>query len=258
MNKSLPLCVGTVGVSKQGRIVPLRCKRWNCTTCARINALILSIRVVEGIKYFNELKAPLTFITLTHWGRVTPRQGYEQLPEFWGKLAKKLNRASLRREGLKIEYAAFVEEQTRGVPHLHAVATLAITTRELKELAVSCGFGYQAHADAVRSPAVGWYVAKYLTKSDGTMPNAPKGHRRVRFSREWPELPKPQGGSDLIVKAPNETLMNWALRAQAAGVRKPVEEILEGVHRILVARDLELTLAELESGVDIPTEQLYH
>jgi len=178
------------------------------------------------------------------WGSATPKRAYEQLPVYWSRLSMRLARLARRREGRKLEYAAFVEEQSRGVPHLHAVATATITTRELKDLATKCGFGHQAKAEPVKGSAVGWYVAKYLTKSDGTMPNAPDHHRRVRFSRNWPELPDPTPDPTLVVKSPSETILNWALRAQAAGVSLGLDQILSKVDELLEARDAELTLRE--------------
>lgn len=244
MKTSLPICVGTIAITPRGKVIPIRCKRWSCPTCARINSLVLSIRVVEGIKHFQFQGIPLTFITLTMWGRVAPKEAYEKLPVYWARLAMRLARLALAGEGRKLEYCAFVEEQSRGVPHLHAVATLALTTHKLKDLAVACGFGYQAKAEPVKGPAVGWYIAKYLTKSDGTMPNAPAHHRRVRFSRNWPELAERLGDPNLIVKGPAETLVEWALRAQAAGVSLGLEQILSRVDELLEARDAELTLRE--------------
>jgi len=244
MKTSIPLCVGTVAINPSGKVIPIRCKRWSCSTCARLNALVLSIRVVEGIKRFQNQHVPLTFVTLTFWGSATPKRAYEQLPVYWSRIAMRLARLARKGDGRKLEYAAFIEEQSRGVPHLHAVATISITTRELKDLAVKCGFGHQAKAEPVKGPAVGWYVAKYLTKSDGTMPNAPAHHRRVRFSQNWPELPAPTHDSTLIVKSPSETLVAWALRAQAAGIALGLDQILSRVDELLSARDDELTLSE--------------
>lgn len=257
---ALPVCVGTVGVHREtGKVHPLRCKRWQCPTCAKLNALTLSIRVVEGINHYQSTDVPLSFVTTTAWGRYTtsPDLAYSELPVWWGKLHDRL-RYRTRRIGAKLEYAAFIEEQSRGVPHLHAIITYPLTTTALKKMAIKSGFGFSAKSEPVKTHSVGWYIAKYLTKSGGGMANAPDGHKRVRFSANWPALPDRPLDDKLIVKGYDESYAAWAHRA--AGIaHRGAGELIKDVQKLLRAQLWELAISEIDQLPEwayIESEQL--
>jgi len=253
---ALPVCVGSVAVSKTtGKVSPLRCKQWSCPTCAKLNALTLAVRVVEGVRLYQSAPTPLSFITVTAWGRYTrnPALAYDELPKWWGKVHDKL-RYRAKKQGRKLEFCAFIEEQSRGVPHLHAVATITLSTHDLKDMAVSSGFAHQAKSVPVRTKSVGWYVAKYLTKSGakGTkLSNAPSGHRRVRFSTGWPPLPEPPPNNDLVVKRHDESYAAWAMRAQSEGVSLSMATLIARVQILLRAENWELTMREIDQLASI-------
>lgn len=269
----LPICIGTMGFDRQsGRLYPIRCKQWHCPTCAKLNALDLAIRVVEGIKHFQRQGRALQFITLTAWGRYTanPALAYAELPKWWDSLRNKLQYLNRKSGGPKIEYAAFIEVQRRGVPHLHAIAVMAplvITVKgkrkkkdkqlkgkaALKLLAIKSGWAHQADIQPVRGKAAGWYVAKYLTKGGGAIlgdPTIPKGHKRVRFSEGWPPSPKADSANQLIVKEIGETYVEFAARAMAEIPHLlTIGRAMQSIEKLLNAEGDELTFKEYSDTV---------
>lgn len=261
-----------------GKLYPIRCKRWDCPTCAKLNALDLAIRVVEGIKHFQRQGRQLQFVTLTAWGRYSqnPALAYTELPKWWDKLRNKLQYLNRKTNGPKIEYAAFIEVQRRGVPHLHAIAVMqpiALTIkgkrakrggpkspdktltgkRALKAIAVKSGWAHQADIQPVKGPAAGWYVAKYLTKGGGqTVGSAaiPKWYKRVRFSEGWPPSPKIDKPSELLIKEHGETYVAFAARAMAA--IPPIASIgqaMRAIEKLLNAAGDELTFSEYNDTI---------
>jgi hypothetical protein len=87
------------------------------------------------------------------------------------------------------QYAAFVEchPHRNNIPHYHVIS-LYPTPYRLKDLAVSCGFGFEAWDVPISSRGAAAYVSKYASKQGYIMP---RGFRRVRVSHRWPKLPKP-------------------------------------------------------------------
>jgi len=57
----------------------------------------------------------------------------------------------------------------------------------IKDLAWRSGFGYIALEQAVAGWKAAWYVAKYASKHD---PSIPRNFRRCRCSRDWAKLPE--------------------------------------------------------------------
>lgn len=256
-DNGLPICIGTMGFHKMtGKLYPLRCKRWDCPTCAKLNSLDLAIRVVEGIKQFRRQGRQLQFITLTAWGRYTanPQLAYTELPKWWDTFRKKIQRAAKKRGEAKPEYAAFIEVQKRGVPHLHAIVTMpGMSKRAFKQWAISSGWAHQADIEPVKSSAAGWYVAKYVSKGGGQEVGdkaLPKGYRRVRFSQLWPEVARPTPSGELLVKEPKETYVEFAHRAFAAIPTMTVSAAMRAIENLLNAGGDELTFDEYQSMID--------
>lgn len=252
-DSGLPVCLGTMGFHKEtGKLYPIRCKRWDCPTCAPLNALDLAIRVVNGITHYKRQNIPLQFVTLTVWGRYTaaPELAYTELPKWWDRIRNKLQYRA-RRGGYRIEYAAFVEVQRRGVPHLHAIVTMPpMKKREFKEMAVKAGFGHQADIQPVKGKAAGWYIAKYLTKGGG--PNLgssqiPKGYKRVRFSEGFPKTAKEES-HNLIVRDRGENLVSFADRASRAIPGLTMGKAMKSIESLLNAAAAELTYEEYAQG----------
>ena len=118
-----------------------------------------------------------------------------QFGELWHRTITYLRRSY----GLEIQYVKVAEWSRRGVPHLHALLTVALTNEQLLEVigAVNRSFGDRAQGwgDIVDVQAltikgepdgslnvgrITSYLAKYLTKtSGGGLPNTAAGNRHA-------------------------------------------------------------------------------
>jgi hypothetical protein len=118
-------------------------------------------------------------MTLTSPGTESPEESLAELTERWKRLSLRIG----RRFG-RFEYAAIVELQDRGSPHLHLIMRgpfmpfpwLAKAAREV-------GFGPMVD---IRQPKMN--LSRYLTKSLGPGTSGdllPSHFRRVRWSRGW-------------------------------------------------------------------------
>lgn len=162
----------------RGVVIPLPCGKWSCPECARTLAKEWAIRVKLGIG-----EDVAYFWTLTMSGKVrTPAYAFEILPSLWDVFRKRMQRT----RG-KWSYVAFIEGQPKrsNMPHFHIISMEKAPMR-LKDLAVLCGFGYQAWDEKVKDKRAAHYTAKYLTKQS---PVTPEGFKRVRHSQDWPKLP---------------------------------------------------------------------
>jgi hypothetical protein len=84
-----------------GQVLPARCKRWSCYSCAQVNYCKVDYLAATG--------CPERFITLTRAGN-TPKEINHNL--------KKLVQG-IRRKGLLFEYFAVIELHKNGLPHIH-------------------------------------------------------------------------------------------------------------------------------------------
>lgn len=191
----------------QGRVIPLPCGRWACPECSRTLAFQWAKRAKIGvddrIAYFWTLTQPASV--------KLPKFAFRILPAQWDNLRKYCQRAFG-----KWSYFAVVEGQPhRGdMPHFHLLC-FEEPPKRLKDIAVHCGFGYQAYVEPVVDKKAARYVSKYLTKQS---PVTPAKFRRVRTSRDWPPLP-PYEKSPYIVKSRLEHWLEFFIRAeQATGV----------------------------------------
>jgi hypothetical protein len=183
----------------------------------------------------------LSFATLTQPASVkTPEYAYKILAEQWDgfrnrwhywaekqrqRVEFKYNPVfsrlapSLFSDELPLVYAAFVEGQERrsGMPHFHIIGSPMPDKETLRKWAVSSGLGYQVDLQPIRhGTATAWYVSKYSTKSSDAQ-YMPDGFRRVRCSENWPDMlfKSDIQESTAIVKLPQESYTDWAIRAWA-------------------------------------------
>ena len=186
----------------QGRVIPLPCGRWGCPECARTLAFQWAKRARIGVE------DRLAYMwTLTQPSRVKSlAYSFEILPGQWDNLRKYCQRA-----WKTWSYLAVVEGQPHryDMPHFHLLCFYLPEAR-LKDIAVHCGFGYEAKVEPVRDKKAGRYVAKYLTKQS---PAVPRNFRRVRTSRDWPPLP-PFERQAYIVKSRGEHWLDFFMRAE--------------------------------------------
>lgn len=163
---------------------------------------------------------PAFFWTLTLGRKYkTAEQGFAALPGLWDRLRKYLS----RRYAVRWEYVAFVEGQpSRGhMPHFHVIS-LQKSPRRIKDVAVWCGFGYEAKEERITSGKAGSYVAKYASKQS---PQTPRGFRRVRASQGWTRLPK-KSDDCLICQATGESLQQYLSRV-ADETKVPLDVVVQ-------------------------------
>lgn len=198
----MPKCPSFFAFDNEGNLHGIQCGQWSCPTCAKHLARMWAWRCRIHVEAHDN---QAWFWTLTLRGKCkTAEQGYAILPSLWDNLRKRV-----QRRVKTWSYCAFVEGQPkRGhMPHFHVISMVQ-SPKRLKDLAMECGFGYQAVEKTITSAKAANYCAKYASK---TNPATPKGFRRVRASRDWAKLPDYEG-DPLLVKAGDELLSDYLLR----------------------------------------------
>jgi hypothetical protein len=155
--------------ASEGRLRPMPCGSWSCSTCGPAKAYRLGLKAANAF--------PERFVTLTAAGS-TPSEAYEGL--------KRLSKA-LRRRGYTWEYLAVPEPHKNGSWHLHVLQKGSfIPQRELSMLAERAGMGRIVHIRAIRgAQSVAKYLVKYMVKDEAYRP---PGSRRYKSSaRFWGE-----------------------------------------------------------------------
>lgn len=191
----------------KGWVMRTYCNSWNCPTCRRRLAHKWAKNVYYGWCLWRP--RPFYFLTFTMPGWMErPEQGYKELPKCWDNLRKYVSRQYHR-----FSYAAFCEEQPqkRDMVHLHVITRTDLPTR-LNEIALHCGFGFQASNRLMTGIGASYYVAKYASKA---LTHAPSHFRRVRISQEWPRLPEPVLPEDYIPSWPRESMAGYLHRVSA-------------------------------------------
>lgn len=202
-------CPYGIGFNNDGKAVALFCGKWSCDRCRMALAKQWAWRASLHIANQNR---EAYFWTLTLRSNVrTAYQGFRVIPTAWDSLRK-----TMQRETGKWSYLAFVEchPKRSHIPHFHVLSLTAAPVvgshreQPLKDLAYRSGFGYIALEETVASWKAAWYVAKYASKHDASIP---RGFRRCRSSRDWEKLPE----VDLpayLVRAKSEHLWQFILR----------------------------------------------
>lgn len=166
-----------------------RCKSWQCPACAEINRRLWAVRTFHGAAALRERGAHIYFLTITSHEALSPQGTITIFPDAW----KKLRQRAYRMAG-KYQYLMVPEKHVSGRMHVHMVETAGLSTRWWKDNARECGFGYMVEEEECSQDGrAAWYVVKYLGKQMSDNVAWPKRFRRVRVSREWPELPQKEG-----------------------------------------------------------------
>jgi len=202
-------CPYGIGFNDHGKAVPLFCGKWSCDACRVTLAKQWAWRASLHI---NNTDHEAYFWTLTLRGSVhTAYQGFKAIPQAWDNLRKTMQRSTG-----KWTYLAFVEchPHRMSIPHFHALSLTAAPvvgkhkSHPIKDLAYLSGFGYMATEEIVQGWKAAWYVAKYASKHD---PSIPRNFRRCRCSRDWAKLP-PIDLPAYYVKSRTEHLSEYLAR----------------------------------------------
>ncbi len=194
--------------NQYGQVVACACNQWSCDYCRKV----LSWRWAQRIRYGIALRVDhdpwFWTLTLPAWVPDAAR-GFKILPSRWDALRKEL-----QRKLPDFAYAAFIEGQPeRGhMPHFHII-TFQPAHRRLKDLAVHCGFGFEADQQQIDAGKAVSYVVKYANKQG---PFVPRHFRRVRVSRAWPSLPAPEYAVKVYPLLQGESLSAYVQRMSVA------------------------------------------
>jgi|ERR671923_211101 hypothetical protein len=197
-------------------VIRLRCKQWKCDVCRKGLSHYHARRVRYGIALW---PGEAYFWTFTLPGHIKNQAfGFRVLRHAWKNL-----RQSVYRYYGEFQYAAFVEihPKRQGVAHFHIVSLCPCPGR-IKDVAVHAGLGHQATEAVIDGGEAAYYVAKYTSKQGDNMP---KGFRRVRYSREWPSLPKPLYDTEIYPMQKGEILSDY-LRRISANTGTPFSALL--------------------------------
>lgn len=169
--------------NEDGIVIRMACDQWSCLPCAKALAWRWAERVRYGIALDGWHDAYFWTLTLPPWVQYA-KTGFRLLPDMWDRFRREIQAVYQT-----WHYAAFVEchPQRNYIPHFHLIS-LSNAPYRLKDIAVHCGFGYEAWDRQITGKQAAGYVTKYVSKQGYGMP---KGFRRVRISYRWPKLPKP-------------------------------------------------------------------
>lgn len=194
------------------------CNSWQCPRCSIIRAKHEYGNIVHGAKHL-ATDHKLWFVTLTMRGKELDLANADD--EYYTLTNRLLSawRASAKTAGQHWCYVQVTERQRRGAAHSHIICTMlpndakayakgqklpsgAIARRDcyfsawLMKRAIGAGLGQMIDISPVDNPhGVGSYVAKYLFKDIQTH-IWPRKWKRVRYSRNWPKVVKPDNGLD--------------------------------------------------------------
>jgi len=252
-----PLFAYQISGKKWG-VVQGCCNDWNCPRCGQQRAREEYGRIVAGAREISKTY-PLYFFTITCRGKEMSLDEAENNYLKWTNRLLSRLRVSTKRAGGKWFYASVTERQERLHPHSHYITTYCppdgilvkkgqtkrfyqgqppITAThdtlqsEVVELACTeCGLGYQYDLSRVESVEAGSrYMAKYLFKAGIFETVWPKGWKRVRYSNNWPKLPKVSTDAFILIdwmawsRLAREALI---IKTQDAGVSKIVHGNLD-------------------------------
>jgi len=208
-----PLLKAVNHASKQTVLFRPACKMWNCPHCGAKNAQKAVLTGLKGFKVFSDAGLKIDFVTVTSHEKLDAAASLAVLPLAWNKLNRRIKRAAQ----VAPEYFAIPEQHADGRWHLHALTTARLPKKWWKDNARACGLGYQSDVKEVTAAGgVAAYIAKYQGKMLQST-NIPKGFRRVRASKGWPDLPPlPQSENWAFFSVPRDVPMSHEVESYQA------------------------------------------
>lgn len=161
-------------------------------------------RIVHGSRLLASEGKPLFFWTFTCRGRDLNLESADDNYYEWTNKALTNLRQKAKRQGQPWVYVQVTERQQRGAAHSHFVHTFAPDDSQVLQdskgrfslesegfinAVVAAGLGPQCQITVIETPeAVAHYISGYLEKHANS-DLFPRSWRRVRWSKEWPDLP---------------------------------------------------------------------
>lgn len=231
------------------------CNSWLCPKCGQQRAREEYGRIVVGAR---EMSAnnQLYLFTITCRGKEMGLDEAERSYMEWTNRLLTRLRTETKRAGKTWAYASVTERQKREHPHSHFITTYCpadavplkkgeikyyetlaqgfpakhatLQSYSLEHACTECGLGCQYDISRLESVEAGSrYAAKYLFKDSIFQTIWPKGWKRVRYSQNWPKLPKKEGKAFVLL-----TAMDWGRLAREALIIKTPND---GVQKAVAA-----------------------
>ena len=222
----------------------LYCKGWRCRYCGPKKAAELREQITKKAKEHDLSR----FLTLTLDPNMEAKiKDIKYIRSVWRKF-----RVYLKREfGDTVSFISVLELHKSGVPHLHVLVDRYIHQEWISEKWARLGGGRIVFIEKVKDlSAIGWYLAKYLTKE--MILSAPNGVRRYSSSRNI-KLREPREASGwILAKHSMETLY----RAAGESIIREEKDANEHVKMFLVEREIEdVSGTGYEETVSVETEK---
>lgn len=178
-----------------------RCWCWDCPGCAEARKDYWSKRVYTVIDERMKAGEAWHFVTFTSHENC---KNYSQTAYILRLNFPKLYKRMLR-NWTTLLYIAVPEPHKDERLHVHMLTNAPLRQKWYKDNARSCGFGYQADAVTVATPAkCAFYVVKYLSKSLSNGILHRKRFQRVRASKDFPDI----GDDNDFVRLKSEVIGN--------------------------------------------------
>lgn len=237
--------IAVIGVDHEHNRVLLldtQCKCYACEQCRDAIRRVHQARIIYGAKeYAPWAGLRWSFVTLT---------AHEKTREFKKSLELFQRALPLWRKRMKRRYGDFgyvlvFEQHKSGAVHAHLLINCSVSKKWVRRHARAVGLGYMADVQRLHAAAAaGKYVSKYISKSLADA-KFPKRFKRVRYSHNWPELPKPSSSIRdwTAVRKREDELQRHVQAAAEDGLAVRVDAHLRRQFPLL-----ELLLARLRGG----------
>lgn len=139
----------------QYKIIPVKCKSWDCPECAKYKAFIYRKRIsalFDGRQLF--------MYTFTYYHDSSVESVWNSYNVAWNRF-----RTAAHKKYGSFAYVRILESHEKSnYPHLHVIADKRFEDTWIAAELKSAGFGYQAKCAPVTSEGASYYISKYLTK----------------------------------------------------------------------------------------------
>lgn len=194
-------------MTKQSMVYFPTCKLWACPECSERNKTRWLHRVMYGVDHYIRQGRDFSFVTLTLGGRYKSRDdsiaGWRKV---WPRVYDRYRRAFGKQP-----YVILPECHRNGRVHLHAIIGAIAGERWYKDNVWSCGGGYMADCEKLRSvKAAGSYAMKYMSKTVA-LTRWPRKFKRIRVSHHWPKKPDKPRDDETLYTVLNPSQLEWTI-----------------------------------------------
>lgn len=202
-----------------------QCKSYSCAVCAECIRRLHQARIIYGTKEYQSWHGlRWSFVTLTSHEQC---QTFESSLALFQAVLPKWRKRMKRRYG-DFGYVLVFEQHKSGALHAHMLINCPVSKKWARRHARAVGLGYMVDVQKLHAAAAaGKYCSKYISKSLATT-KFPKRFKRVRYSHNWPELPRKASPIRQWLAVPHDDVWLHALADYEAGLSVRVDSRLVG------------------------------